>query len=99
MLGALAPLASLGVQWDQPEGGFFAWLKLPDGLPASQVHDAGLKRGVRVLPGLGNFAAAHAENDSWIRTAFSLYPAKVLAAAGERLVAAAFETSRDNDER
>jgi DNA-binding transcriptional MocR family regulator len=95
LLGALAPLASLGVQWDQPEGGFFAWLKLPDGLRASQVHDAALKRGVRVLPGLGSIAAASAENDSWIRTAFSLYPAKVLAAAGERLVAAALETSRD----
>ena len=99
LLGALAPLASLGVRWDQPDGGFFAWLKLPDGLPASQVHGAALKRGVRVLPGLGSFAAAHAENDSWIRTAFSLYPAKVLAAAGERLVAAALETSRGNDER
>ena len=49
--GSACPSASLGVQWDQPEGGFFAWLKLPDGLPASQVHDAGLKRGVRVLPG------------------------------------------------
>jgi 2-aminoadipate transaminase len=98
LLGALAPLASAGVRWDQPEGGFFAWLKLPDGLPASRVHDAALKRGVRVLPGLGCFAAAPAEDDSWIRAAFSLYPAKVLAAAGERLVAAALETLGTNDE-
>lgn len=95
LLGALAPLASLGVRWDQPEGGFFAWLRLPDGLPASRLHDAALQRGVRVLPGLGSFAAAHAETDSWIRAAFSLYPAKVLAAAGERLVAAALETCKD----
>jgi 2-aminoadipate transaminase len=94
LLRALAPARSLGIRWNQPDGGFFAWLKLPAELPATRLRDAALKRNVRVLPGLSSFAAAPREDDSWVRLAFSLYPAKVLASAGEQLAAALPDASQ-----
>jgi 2-aminoadipate transaminase len=88
LLRALSPARALGIDWHQPDGGFFAWLKLPAEQPAARLQEAALKRGIRVLPGLSSFAAASREDDSWIRLAFSLYPAEVLASAGGQLVAA-----------
>jgi len=39
------------VEFDEPEGGIFLWVKLPDGVDAMQLYPAALKAGVAINPG------------------------------------------------
>ncbi len=50
--GALArEFAGTGVTWNDPQGGFYFWVKLPRGVDASRLLDVALEEGVAFVPG------------------------------------------------
>ncbi len=59
------------VAWDMPAGGFFFWLKLPDGMSATQLHKAADGYNVGFVPGpkCSNIGGL----DQFIRLSFAFY--------------------------
>ncbi|CAA9551992.1 MAG: Transcriptional regulator, GntR family domain / Aspartate aminotransferase [uncultured Thermomicrobiales bacterium] len=51
MLDALARHMPEGTTWSRPEGGFFLWVTLPEGLDAGRMATQARERGVEFLPG------------------------------------------------
>ncbi|HEU5287769.1 MAG TPA: aminotransferase class I/II-fold pyridoxal phosphate-dependent enzyme, partial [Candidatus Limnocylindria bacterium] len=43
--------AGTGVSWNDPEGGFYFWVKLPHGMDARALLDVALEEGVAFVPG------------------------------------------------
>lgn len=43
--------AGTGVTWNDPEGGFYFWVRLPDGMDARALLDVALDEGVAFVPG------------------------------------------------
>jgi 2-aminoadipate transaminase len=72
-----------------PDGGFFIWLRLPDGVRASALAPVALRHGVEFLAGPRCFADG--SGDDQIRLAFSWEPAARIEAAVARLGAAVDE--------
>lgn len=68
-----------------PGGGFFIWLELPDGVPASDLLSVAERHGVAFAPG-SRFCLDGA--DGHARLAFSLYDEERLAEGARRLGAA-----------
>ncbi|HEY0201030.1 MAG TPA: aminotransferase class I/II-fold pyridoxal phosphate-dependent enzyme, partial [Burkholderiaceae bacterium] len=59
MLGALEEsMHGLGVQWNQPEGGMFLWLRLPEGVNAATLLPRAVAHGVAYVPGEAFYASA-----------------------------------------
>ncbi|HET8570151.1 MAG TPA: PLP-dependent aminotransferase family protein [Candidatus Limnocylindria bacterium] len=51
-LGALsARFAGTGVRWNEPEGGFYLWVRLPDEVRARDLFEIALEEGVAFVPG------------------------------------------------
>lgn len=73
-------------QFVVPDGGFFIWLRLPEGVSATALAPVGLGLGVEVLPGPRCFCDG--SGDEYIRLAFSEAPAADLDAGVTRLGAA-----------
>jgi DNA-binding transcriptional MocR family regulator len=76
-------------QFAEPDGGFFIWLCLPDGVLASALHPVALQHGVELLAGPRCFADG--SGDAFIRLAFSVEPAPRIEEAVRRLGAAVRE--------
>jgi 2-aminoadipate transaminase len=55
MLGELNERMPEGVTWAVPDGGFFVWLNLLDGVDATRVLQRCRERNVEILPGTANF--------------------------------------------
>jgi len=51
LLTALAAEMPEGATWTEPEGGFQAWLELPEPLDSREIHQDALQAGVLVAPG------------------------------------------------
>jgi 2-aminoadipate transaminase len=52
MLAALDKhLAGTGIQWNKPDGGMFLWVKLPQGMNASNMLPKAVERNVAYVPG------------------------------------------------
>ena len=51
MLDALASEMPAGTDWTEPDGGFFVWLTLPDGIDAAALLERAAEEGVTYLPG------------------------------------------------
>lgn len=51
MLAALERAMPAGATWTTPEGGFFIWMTLPDGVTAGALQQAAAARNVEFLPG------------------------------------------------
>lgn len=51
MLDSLAEFMPEGVSWTRPEGGFFVWVTLPEGVDASAMLPEAVGRGVAYVPG------------------------------------------------
>ena len=63
MLDALEALMPPGCTWTRPDGGFYVWLTLPDGLDAKVMQPRGIHERVAYVPGIGFYAdGAGAEN-------------------------------------
>jgi 2-aminoadipate transaminase len=43
--------ADTGVTWNDPDGGFYFWVRLPDGVSARRLLDVALEEGVAFVPG------------------------------------------------
>ncbi|HUG14215.1 MAG TPA: PLP-dependent aminotransferase family protein [Thermomicrobiales bacterium] len=72
MLAALEREMPDGVSWTRPDGGFFLWVTLPDGIDAEDVLKASLTRGVGFLPGSCFYPDARI--DSSFRLAYPTSP-------------------------
>jgi len=51
MLESLERCMPSAVRWTQPEGGFFTWLTLPDGVDATELAQRAADEGVGIVPG------------------------------------------------
>ncbi|MDQ6603126.1 MAG: PLP-dependent aminotransferase family protein [Chloroflexota bacterium] len=51
MIGALKSEMPEGVEWTEPEGGFFVWLTLPEGMDAVAIQPEAAAHGVDYMPG------------------------------------------------
>ncbi|HEX2036439.1 MAG TPA: PLP-dependent aminotransferase family protein [Chloroflexota bacterium] len=86
MLGALEEYAPPGVTWTRPEGGFFTWLTLPEGLDAAGLLPRATAAGVSYIPGSSYFASgASGSGSRQLRLAFSFLPPQQLVEGVRRL--------------
>ncbi|MCB2034889.1 MAG: aminotransferase class I/II-fold pyridoxal phosphate-dependent enzyme, partial [Ottowia sp.] len=49
-------MAGLDVQWTQPQGGMFVWLRLPEGLDAQTLLPQAVEAGMAYVPGAPFYA-------------------------------------------
>jgi len=56
MLDALDALMPPGCTWTRPDGGFYVWLTLPEGLDAKVMQPRGIHERVAYVPGIGFYA-------------------------------------------
>src|ERR1700691_142699 len=55
-LSALSTLMPSGCSWTQPAGGFYVWLRLPDGVDAKAMLPRAISARVAYVPGTGFYA-------------------------------------------
>ncbi len=70
MLAALERTMPEGVRWTRPEGGFFSWLTLPDGVDAVDLARRAVEHGVGVVPGSPFFPDGRGGDN--VRLSFSM---------------------------
>jgi DNA-binding transcriptional MocR family regulator len=63
MLTALDALMPPGCTWTTPEGGFYVWLTLPEGLDAKVMQPRGIAERVAYVPGIGFYADGSGERE------------------------------------
>jgi 2-aminoadipate transaminase len=78
-------LAGAGARWNRPEGGYFLWLELPDGVDSTRLLEAA--DGVTFVPGR-DFFPRGGGGHSAARLAFSFASPAALAEAAARLAGA-----------
>src|SRR5438034_385768 len=62
-------LAGTGITWNDPDGGFYFWVTLPQGVSARALLDVGLEEGVAFVP--GDAFAIDADHRSALRFSIS----------------------------
>ena len=72
MLGALAKHMPAGVKWNQPAGGMFLWLELPEGMDSEEMLKKALERNIAYVPGTPFYANEPVRNT--MRLAFVTVP-------------------------
>jgi 2-aminoadipate transaminase len=72
MLAALERHMPPMTTWTRPEGGFFVWVTLPDGVDAERMLPQAKERGVEYLPGASCHVDARGTNQ--LRLSFSFVP-------------------------
>jgi 2-aminoadipate transaminase len=77
-------LAGTGARWNRPEGGYFLWLELPEGMDVVELLAAAEEIGVTFVPG-PDFFPRGGGGRSAARLAFSFASPGQLAAAAGRL--------------
>ena len=92
LVEALADELPSGCSFTVPAGGFFVWIRLPQGLHASDLLEAAERRRVGFAPGW-RFRADR--EDRSLRLAFSLYDEASLSEGARRLAAAIAQTMED----
>jgi 2-aminoadipate transaminase len=70
MLAALERYMPPGTTWTRPQGGFFSWLTLPDGVDSADLARRAVESGVGIVPG-GLFFADGSGADK-VRLSFSM---------------------------
>ncbi|HUX08384.1 MAG TPA: PLP-dependent aminotransferase family protein [Acidobacteriota bacterium] len=51
LLAALKASMPQSVEWNEPRGGFFLWVRMPDSIDAEEMLERAVKRGVAYVPG------------------------------------------------
>jgi DNA-binding transcriptional MocR family regulator len=69
MLAELAERMPEGVTWTEPEGGFFIWMTLPEGIDTTTMATQARERGVEYLAGASCFVDGTGHNT--LRLSFS----------------------------
>jgi hypothetical protein len=77
MLKALEERLPAGVRWSRPEGGFFLWLTLPDGMDADRLLEEAMREKVMFVPGSCYYA--NGGGACSLRLNFSAYDEQKLA--------------------
>jgi 2-aminoadipate transaminase len=83
MLAALSEYAPPDVSWTRPEGGFFTWVTLPEGMDAAALLGPATAAGVTYIPGASYFARGDGRRH--LRLAFSFLPPDELVEGVRRL--------------
>jgi DNA-binding transcriptional MocR family regulator len=81
-------LGGTGARWTRPEGGYFVWLDLPDGVASAELLRTAEKLGVTFVPGPDFFPRGGGGGRSAARLAFSFAAPSQLAEAVSRLATA-----------
>ena len=88
LAGALRDGCGEAVQFTEPAGGFFLWLRLADGLRAQAVQEQALERGVVFPVGRGFFPAEGPRPDAeYLRLAYSRVGVEDLRIGADRIAA------------
>jgi len=80
------------VTWTRPEGGFFSWLTLPEGVDATAVARRAAARGVAVVPGVPFFPDGRGTDN--LRISFSRVEDELIDDGVERLARVIDEEGR-----
>ena len=83
MLEALSEYAPPGVEWTEPDGGFFTWVTLPEGTDAAALLPKAAEAGVSFIPGAQNFPLSDGRRH--LRLSFSFLPPAQLTEGIRRL--------------
>jgi DNA-binding transcriptional MocR family regulator len=83
LLAALARFLPAGCSWNPALGGYFVWVRLPEGLDASALLPEAVAAGVGYLPGARFFVDEGGA--SFLRLSFSLLPPDALEEGARRL--------------
>jgi len=71
MLAALDAVGVGGCGWTTPAGGFYVWLRLPDGIDATAMLPRAVASGVAYVPGTGFYAGyANGQGASHLRLSY-----------------------------
>lgn len=84
-LAALAKHCDGLVSWNTPEGGYFIWLELAEGIDPRQVQAKAMAEGVMCRPGERFFGQEPGAGDRFMRLAFTTVPVSDLERAAEVL--------------
>lgn len=91
MLAALERAMPPGTTWTTPEGGFFVWMTLPEGVTAGELQKAAAERNLEFLPGPA--CHFHGAGNNTLRLAYSFADdeqiERGIAILGELITAAA----------
>lgn len=88
LAGALRELCGEAVQFIEPAGGFFLWLRLTEPLKAREVQEQALERGVVFPVGRGFFPVEGPDPDAeYVRLAYSRVGVEDLRIGAERIAA------------
>ena len=88
-LGALARMMPPGCRWTRPAGGFYVWLRLPDGINAKTMLPRAISSRVAYVPGTGFYADG--SGGRYARLCYSL-PGPDRITEGVRRLASVIET-------
>ncbi|MEO8222892.1 MAG: PLP-dependent aminotransferase family protein [Specibacter sp.] len=83
LLAALTEFMPADVSWTRPEGGFFVWLTMPEGIDTYPLLYKGIDAGVVFVPGAA-FSASHGPSNK-LRLAFSAVTPETLREGVKRL--------------
>jgi 2-aminoadipate transaminase len=89
MLDSLDDTMPGGCQWTRPGGGFYVWLRLPDGLDAKAMLPQAVSSGVAYVPGTGFYADGSGRN--YMRLSYC-FPSPDRISEGVRRLAEVIET-------
>jgi DNA-binding transcriptional MocR family regulator len=71
MLAALERHMPPGTTWTTPEGGFFIWVTLPEGLDSGRMLPQAKERGIEYLPGATCYVAGEGANQLRLSYSFA----------------------------
>jgi 2-aminoadipate transaminase len=91
MMRALDERCAEFVRYDRPDGGYFIWMRIPDGLKSPAFARTALEAGVSIVPGTVSMTEPDLGHP-FIRLAFSYVPQRDIFEAIQRL-GRAFETA------
>ena len=83
LLEVLGDEMPASVSWTHPEGGYFLWLDLPQGIDAGSLAQRSAAAGVTIVPGSGFFAGPGGEHAA--RLSFSFPSVQEIRAGAARL--------------
>jgi DNA-binding transcriptional MocR family regulator len=92
MIDALSALMPDSVSWTYPHGGFFVWVKLPDGIDAKAMQAAAVSARVAYVPGIAFYADG--SGGSHMRLSYCFPPPERIR-EGVRRLAAVLEHEMD----
>ena len=85
LLAALDRSMPESARWTRPQGGFFSWLTLPDGVDSADLARRAVERGVGIVPGILFFPDGRGTDT--VRLSFSLVDEAQIDDGIERLAA------------